>query len=128
MVGFIKLKNNVVADNADTGEAIIKVSKSVFKTTAGSEWKKFDEDTRKWLFDNGYVYDGPGAGPSGEIPDSVEIVPVYDTPTRMHVKVPWAGDLTGPNVFPDEPTYGPIASPTVRKKVLLARYFMRKCR
>jgi hypothetical protein len=128
MVGFIKLKNNSVADQADTGEAIMRVSRSAFKTTANSEWKKFDADTRKWLHDNGYVYDGPGAGPNGEIPDDVEIVPVYDTPTRMHVKVPWAGDLAGLNAVPDEPTYGPQNAPATRRKVLLARYFMRKCR
>lgn len=126
MVGFFKLKNNSLADQAKTGEAIMKVSKSAFKDTPSSEWKKFNDDTRKWLHDNGYRYDGVGAGPGGEIPDSVEIVPVYDTPNRMHVKVPWAGILKTPPTVVDEPSYG--GTDAVRFKVLLARYFMRHCR
>ena len=125
MTGFFKLKNTSIADQEKTGAAIIKVSKSVFRDTPSSEWKKFNDDTRKWLHDNGYRYDGPGAGPNGEIPDSIEIVPVYDTANRMHVKVPWAGDL-GVHNFPDEDGYG--NSDTTRSKVVLARYFMRKCR
>jgi hypothetical protein len=126
MAGFYKLKSNAVADQAQTGEAIIRVSKSAFKNTPTSEWKKFNDNTRKWLHDNGYRFDGPGAGPNGEIPDSIQIVPVYDTANRMHVKVPWAGDLAETPEFPDEDTYG--NSKSVRFKVLLARYFMRKCR
>jgi hypothetical protein len=126
MVGFFKLKSNSLADQAATGEAIIKVSESAFKDTPASEWRKFNADTRGWLHANGYRYDGPGAGPNGEIPTSVEIVPVYDTPNRMHVKVPWAGILKTPPIVEDEPDYGPEQS--VRFKVLLARYFMRHCR
>jgi hypothetical protein len=125
MVGFFKLKNDAIADQAATGEAIIRVSKSAFRDTPNSEWKKFNADTRKWLHDNGYRYEGPDAGPNGEIPDSVEIVPVYDTPNRMHVKVPWAGDLKTHDVK-DELPYGNTNA--VRSKVVLARYFMRKCR
>jgi hypothetical protein len=126
MVGFFKLKSDALADHVATGEAIIKVSKSAFKTTPNSEWRKFNDDTRGWLHANGYRYEGPGAGPNGEIPDSVEIVPVYDTPNRMHVKVPWVEDLANlPPVF-DEPSYG--GTQKVRAKVVLARYFMRKCR
>ncbi|MFM7334219.1 MAG: hypothetical protein ACKO1H_07375 [Tabrizicola sp.] len=126
MSGFFKLKSDLLADQVETGEAIIRVSKSAFKDSANSEWKKFNDDTRGWLFANGYRYDGPGAGPNGEIPDSIEIVPVYDTPNRMHVRVPWAGDLKTPPVIEDEPDYG--NSNSVRFKVVLARYFMRKCR
>lgn len=126
MAGFIKLKSDALADQVATGEAIMKVSKSAFKDSPTSEWKKFDADTRGWLHANGYVYDGPGAGPNGEIPASVEIVPVYDTPTRMHVKVPFADDLKALKTVEDEPSYG--ATQSVRVKVLLARYFMRKCR
>jgi hypothetical protein len=125
MVGFFKLKSDSLADHEATGEAITRVSKSAFRDTPNSEWKKFNDNTRQWLFDNGYRYDGPGAGPNGEIPDSVEIVPVYDTPNRMHVKVPWAGDLKTFAVK-DEDSYG--TSNKVRSKVVLARYFMRKCR
>ena len=125
MVGFFKLKSDSLADQEATGEAITRVSKSAFRDTANSEWKKFNENTRQWLFDNGYRYDGPGAGPKGEIPDTIEIVPVYDTPNRMHVKVPWAGDL-GIHDVKDEEPYG--TTDKVRSKVILARYFMRKCR
>jgi hypothetical protein len=128
MVGFFNLKSSSLADQEKTGEAIIKVSKSAFRDTPTSEWKKFNDNTRQWLFDNGYRYDGPGAGPNGEIPESVQIVPVYDTPNRMHVKVPWAGDLKTPPTFADEPTYGNANATNLRFKVLLARYFMRKCR
>ena len=126
MAGFFKLKSDALADQVATGEAIMRVSKSVFKTTAGSEWKKFNDDTRGWLHANGYRNDGPGAGPDGEIPDSIEIVPVYDTPNRMHVRIPWAGDLTPAPKVEDEPSYG--NSNALRFKVVLARYFMRKCR
>jgi hypothetical protein len=126
MVGFFKLKSNSLDDQAETGEAIMRVSKSAFRDTATSEWKKFDDDTRGWLHRNGYRYEGPDAGPNGEIPDTVEIVPVYDTPNRMHVRVPWAGILATPPVILDEPNYGNTRS--VRFKVLLARYFMRHCR
>ncbi|KAF0116928.1 MAG: hypothetical protein FD150_18 [Rhodobacteraceae bacterium] len=126
MAGFIKLKNNSLADQAKTGSAIIEVSKSAFDSSPTSEWRQFNDDTRGWLHRNGYRYEGPGAGPNGEIPVSVEIVPVYDTPNRMHVKVPWAGDLETTPVIVNEPSYG--SEPEVRFKVLLARYFMRKCR
>ncbi|MGL4234934.1 hypothetical protein [Tabrizicola sp.] len=125
MPGFFKLKSDALADQLATGEAIMRVSKSVFKNTANSEWKKFNDDTRGWLFANGYIYEGPGAGPNGEIPDSVEIVPVYDTANRMHVRIPWAGDLANPPKVLDEPDYGIGKN---RFPVLLARYFMRKCR
>lgn len=126
MVGFFKLKSNSLADQAKTGEAIMKVALSAFQDTPDSEWKKFNKDTRGWLHKKGYRYDGPGAGPKGEIPDSVEIVPVYDTPNRMHVRVPWMGVLQNPPVVVDEPSYGNTEE--VRFKVLLARYFMRHCR
>jgi hypothetical protein len=126
MVGFFKLKSSSLTDQAATGDAILKVSETAFRDTPGSEWKKFNDDTRGWLHTNGYRYEGAGAGPNGEIPASVEIVPVYDTPNRMHVRVPWYEILKNPPVVEDEPSYGP--SQPVRFKVLLARYFMRHCR
>jgi hypothetical protein len=126
MAGFFNLKNNSLADQKKTGEAIIKVSESVFDNSTDSEWRKFNADTRGWLHKKGYRYEGPGAGPNGEIPATIEIVPVYDTPNRMHVRVPWAGDLKPTPVVEDELTYGDTDE--VRFKVLLARYFMRKCR
>lgn len=126
MVGFFKLKSDNLGDQAKTGEAIMKVSQTAFQDVPGSEWKKFEDDTRGWLHANGYRYDGPGAGPDGEIPASVQIIPVYDTPNRMHVRVPWSGLLKNPPEVVEEPPYGP--SQEVAFKVLLARYFMRHCR
>lgn len=126
MVGFFKLESPSLADQEKTGEAIMEVSKSAFKNTPTSEWKAFNDDTRGWLHAKGYRYDGPGAGADGEIPASVEIVPVYDTENRMHVKIPWSGILSNPPVIEDEPDYG--VGKKTRFKVLLARYFMRHCR
>ena len=40
------LKSDALADQVATGEAIMRVSKSAFKDTATSEWKKFNDDTR----------------------------------------------------------------------------------
>jgi hypothetical protein len=125
-MGFIVHKSELASEHEKTGKAIVKVSKSAFKNTPKSEWKKFDGDIRKWLYDNGYRYttraDGQLApGSSGKIPDNIDIVPVYDTPTRMHVRIPWAGDLSPPPVPKNEP-YSPVFT------VFLARYFMRKCR
>ncbi len=118
-MGFLKLKSSAVIDNAATGAAIIKVSKSAFQNTPGSEWVKFDGDTRKWLFDNGYI--DPATG-DGKVPAGVDIVPVYDTPTKMHIRVPWIGDLENAPAPLDEPTYGG------NFPAFLARYFIRRCR
>lgn len=123
---FIVHKSELPSEQEKTGKAIVKVAKSAFKNTPNSEWKKFDADIRKWLYDNGYRYtdraDGnlaPGA--SGKIPANIDIVPVYDTPTRMHVRIPWSGDLVNPPK-PKEESYTPNFN------VFLARYFMRRCR
>ena len=124
MVGFFKLKSDALADQVATGEAIMRVSKSAFKDTAA--WEMFNVDIRGGLPANGQGCVGHGAGPNGEIPDSVEIVPVYDTPNRMHVRIPWSGLLKTPPKVEDEPSYG--GPQNVRFKVLLARYFMRHCR
>ncbi len=118
-MGFFHLDSNQLADQELTGEAVIRVSSSAFQTGDGSEWVKFDADTRGWLFDNGYRYDGTA---DGRVPLTVDIVPVYDTPTKMHVRVPWIGDLTGADVPPDEASYGGSFP------AFLARYFMRRCR
>jgi hypothetical protein len=115
-MGFFRLKSDSQAEQQKTGKAIVKISKSVFKPN--SEWAKFDKDTRKWLFDNGYRYDGTK---DGKIPANIEIVPVYDTPTKMHVRIPWHADLKFPKGKPKEDVYGD-------HNVLLAKYFMRRCR
>ncbi|MFM8746840.1 MAG: hypothetical protein ACKOED_09265 [Aestuariivirga sp.] len=117
-MGFFMLKSASVADQAKTGNAIIRLSKSVFKQGPASEWAKFNKDIRKWLYDAGYRYDGSA---DGRVPAHVDIVPVYDTEHRIHVRIPWAGDLKKPPKPPDE-TYA------ASFPVFLARYFMRKCR
>ena len=118
-MGFFHLNSNQLADQELTGDAIIRVSKSVFHSAGDSEWAKFEADTRGWLFDNGYRYDGTA---DGRVPASIDIIPVYDSPTKMHVRVPWKGDLTGAVVPPDEAPYGGSFP------AFLARYFMRRCR
>lgn len=126
MVGFFSLKSASLSEQVKTGEAIMKLSESVFDNDPRSEWLAFDADPKRWLHRAGYRYDGPGAGPNGEIPDSVTIVPVYDSPTVMHVRIPWKELLVNPPQVEDEPTYGQ-PGPN-RFPVLLARYFMRHCR
>jgi len=126
MVGFFNLKSSNLEDQRETGAAIMRLSRSVFQDGEGSEWAKFNADPRKWLFYAGYRYDGPGAGAQGQIPDTVTIVPVYDSPNIMHVRIPYKGLLENPPAVQDEPTYG--GTPANRFPVLLARYFMRHCR
>ena len=125
MTGFFKLKSDIVADHAATGEAITRVSQTAFSTDPNSEWWKFNANTRQWLIENGYQYETAEGKVLKEIPADIEIVPVYDTPNRMHVKVPWSGDLVTHKVK-EELDYG--NTDEVRSKVVLARYFMRKCR
>ena len=116
---FFKLKSEVLTEQRKTGEAIIRVSQSAFQTGPASEWEKFNGDTRTWLFENGYFYLGTD---DGRIPPEIDIVPVYDTPNKMHVRIPWHGDLENPPPVEDERPYNGSFP------VLLARYFMRKCR
>ena len=116
---FYKLKSRALPDNIVTGKAIIKVSKSAFQNTPNSEWLKFSQNTRKWLKDNGYIYPGTA---DGMAPPEIEIIPVYDTATKMHVRVPWIGDLENAPPPAEEPTYGG------EFPAFLARYFIRRCR
>lgn len=118
-MGFFHLNSTQLADQEQTGEAIIRVAKSAFHAGHESEWAKFDTDTRGWLYDNGYRYDGT---PDGRVPAGIDIIPVYDTPTKMHVRIPWKGDLTGTVPPLDEQPYGGSFP------AFLARYFMRRCR
>lgn len=117
-MSFFKLKSASLADHEKTGQAIMRVSKSVFQDGPKSEWAKFEKDTRKWLYDNGYRYTGTR---NGKIPESVQIVPVYDTENRMHVRIPWSGDLEKVAPPADDTYNGSFPA-------FLARYFMRKCR
>jgi hypothetical protein len=125
MMGFYKLRSDNAADQDYAGNGIIAVSNSAFDTSAGSEWKKFDANTRKWLYDHHYRYvdtNGVEIG-DGKIPSKIKIVPVYDTETVMHVRIPWKGDLAEAAGLPTNPE---PAYPNF--KAFLARYFMRKCR
>lgn len=117
-MGFFKLRSASLADHAKTGAAIMRVSQSAFQSTPNSEWVKFDKDTRQWLYDNGYEYTGSA---DGKIPPTIDIVPVYDTPTKMHVRIPWAKDLENAPAPVDDTYNGSFPA-------FLARYFMRRCR
>ena len=116
---FYKLKSTAIPDNANTGRAIIKVSKSAHQNTPNSEWVKCTQNTRKWLKDNGYEYPGTA---DGMAPPEIELVIVYDTATKMHVRVPWIGDLENAPIPGIEPSYGGSFP------AFLARYFIRRCR
>ena len=125
-MAFIKLSSSNPRDQNKTGEHIIQVSKTAFSDVPDCEWATFERDRRAWLYANGYRWcdaDGNWIG-DGHIPANIEIVPVYDTPTRMHVRIPWKGDIA---LIEDKPVEN---EPTYDRKfpVLLARYFMRKCR
>jgi len=126
MVGFFHLKSANLGDQRETGEAIMRLSRSVFDDGPDSEWAAFSANPHKWLYQAGYRYDGPGAGAKKQIPASVTLVPVYDTANLMHVRIPWKGLFDNPPQVQDEPTYGTSAEN--RFPVLLARYFMRHCR
>ena len=126
-MGFFRLKSTNLADQRYAGEGIMAVSRTAFNGDPNSEWAKFDADTRKWLHDHHYRYinaDGTLIGDNGKIPAEIEIVPVYDTPTRMHVRVPWREEIDEAAQIPvlDEMTYNSSFP------ALLSRYFMRKCR
>lgn len=123
-MGFIVHKSVLPAELEKTGKAIKRVAESVFKTSEGSEWKKFDADIRGWLHEHGYRYvknatDLPTD--DSRIPDDFEIVPVYDLPKRMHVRIPWAADMAQVPPPVDDKYSGNF-------EVFLAKYFMRKCR
>jgi hypothetical protein len=108
------------------GEAIIKVSESVFKTGPGvtkTAWQVFEEDPAAWLHNHGYRLVGPGAPADGTIPPNLlRIVPVYDTANTMHVRVPWIGNIDRTVAPPDGAEYrGSFPA-------FLASYFTRRCR
>lgn len=121
-MGFIRLKSRSVAANRRTGEAIMAVINSDGRP--GSARAAFKADPKKWLFDHGYVFtDRPGGRVVGDgrIPDDFKIKIVEDTADKMHVRIPFGGDLD-PSFAPPDDSYGG------RYPVFMARYFMRKCR
>jgi len=124
-MGFFKLRSDNAADQTDAGNGIIAVSNTVFDDGPNSEWVKFNANTRKWLFDHHFRYvDGNGdlIG-DGRIPSKIQVVPVYDSATVMHVRIPWKGDLA-------QAAAGPVQAELAYPNfpAFLARYFMRKCR
>ncbi len=131
-MGYFKMNSANPASDIAAGKAIIDVSTSVYRNESDSAWVPFITDTKKWIFDRGYRYhhnDGTlhpahGGKPAGYAPDDLEIVAVHDSEKRMHVRVPWHGNLTNvqPGDIPATETYSG-GFPT-----LLARYFMRSCR
>lgn len=125
-MAFIKLASLNELDQTNTGKRIVALSESAFSSLPNSEWAQFQADPRGWLHDAGYIWadiNGDIIG-DGHIPPEVEIVPVYDSPNRMHVRIPWKGDIAAAKVKPVEAT----PSYAVSFPILLARYFMRKCR
>ena len=126
MVQFFKLRSAKVEDQVATGKSIMAVCNSVFNSAKDSEWDQFNANPRAWI--SRYYDYCTAAGETigdGSIPSDITIVPVYDSETHVHVRIPWRGDLKAtmaamegedkdeyPGGFPAE----------------LARYFLRKCR
>jgi hypothetical protein len=120
-MGFIRLKSRAIAANKATGNAVIEVINSVGQPNGA--FARFEANPKKWLFDNGYVFadaNGRMIG-DGKIPADFELVIVKDTANKMHVRIPFGGDLDTDFVPPNE-AYGG------KYPVFMARYFMRKCR
>lgn len=124
-MNYIKIPADRAARIA-AGNAIMRLSKTAFQTGpvgVETEWQKFEKDRAAWLYSLGYRFTGPEAPPDGKIPASVlQIVPVYDTPHVMHVRVPWIGDVDPTAPLPDGSEY------TNSFPAFLATYFTRKCR
>jgi hypothetical protein len=125
-MAFIRLSSSNLNVALAAGDGIKKVSESVFKTGPNSEWAKFVVDPHKWLFDHEYRFVDKNYAVigNGKIPASMELVPVYDSATRMHVRVPFAQTLRDAQSTPlqDEPNY------QRQFPAILAHYFMRSCR
>ncbi len=125
-MAFIKLVSSNPNVAISAGRGIMALSDSVFKTGANSEWAKFVVNPHQWLYNNNYRYvdkDHVEIG-TGKVPDSVELVPVYDSATRMHIRIPWKQTLRDAQATPlqDEPNY------QRQFPAILAHYFMRSCR
>jgi hypothetical protein len=121
-MGFVRLKSRAVAANKATGNAVMEVIATVGQPN--SAWSLFKADPKKWLFDNGYEFFDATTGRAiggGRVPASLELVVVEDTATKMHVRLPFHGDLDA-NFVPRNDSYGG------KYPVFMARYFMRKCR
>lgn len=126
MVHFFKLRSTKVEDQIATGKSIIAISDTVFSNGKDSEWNQFNSSPRAWV---SRFYDYCDAADKkvgdGSIPPDVVLVPVYDTPTHMHVRIPWRGDLK--EILAAKPGKGEEEEPG-GFPAELARYFLRKCR
>jgi hypothetical protein len=126
VMAFIKLMSNNPNVALPAGRNITAVSESVFSTAPNSEWAKFVVDPHLWLYNNGYRYVDKNYAEigDGKIPSSLELMPVYDSATRMHIRIPWKQTLRDAQATPlhDEPNY------QRQFPAILAHYFMRSCR
>lgn len=108
------------------GKAIIRLSETVFKTGVGgteTEWQVFDRDPAAWLYRYGYRLDAPGVAVNGAIsPNLVRLVPVYDTPHMMHLRVPCRENIDPTLIPPSGDEYAADFD------AFLASYFARQCR
>jgi hypothetical protein len=129
-MGRYHLKSKDPQLGMKAGEAIIALSNSVNKPN--SEWSKFNADPKKWIYEHDYRYynnDGTmykkagWAHPDGYTPDELKLVPIIDTETTMHVRIPFHTNL-------EVPAGTKIENDDYHNKfpVLLSNYFMRSCR
>ena len=125
-MAFIKLASNNPSVALPAGRGIIALSESVFNYGPNSEWVKFVDNPHEWLYDNNYRYVDKNYAEigNGKIPETLELMPVYDSATRMHVRIPWKQTLRDAQATPlhDEPNY------QRQFPAILAHYFMRSCR
>ena len=125
-MAFIKLASNNPSVALPAGRGIIALSESVFNYGPNSEWVKFVVNPHEWLYDNNYRYVDKNYAEigNGKIPETLELMPVYDSATRMHVRIPWKQTLRDAQATPlhDEPNY------QRQFPAILAHYFMRSCR
>jgi hypothetical protein len=125
-MAFIKLASQNPSLALAAGKGIIALSESVFNAAPNSEWAKFVVNPHQWLYNNNYRHVDKNYFEigDGKIPQTLELVPVYDTASRMHVTIPWKQSLRDAQAAPlqDEPNY------QRQFPAVLAHYFMRKCR
>lgn len=125
-MAFIKLIVDGLEFALPTGKAIMSVSETAFQGGPNTEWAKFQSSPHQWLYNHNYRYVGLDNKPIGDgrIPADIRIVPVYDEPKLMHVRIPWKETLkqAATVAVDEEPDY------QGQFPALLAHYFMRSCR
>ncbi len=126
MKGFFNHESTALRRRAETGRAIMRLMRSVGNASPTSEYAMFMADPKAWLWKVGYRYDGPGAGPNGEVPANIRLIPVVDTADTMHVRIPSVDSIEPPQKVKEADSYGPVEAN--RLPVLMASYFVRQCR